>query len=200
MRSFLIVLLILSGISGIAQQFSSEVFHEGFLVTTEKDTLKGSLRYDLQANVLTLVGMGKTRSFSSQKVFYFEIFDSMLDNYRQFYSIPYNVNFDYKIPVFFEVVYEGKLSLLRREQIVVQAVNTSSAYWGGGTVRQNVIEYSYYFLDDKGKITFFNGRKKELLQYMSKKQSEVKQFIKQNRLDTNKSSDLVRITAFYNSI
>ena len=123
-----------------------------------------------------------------------------MNNYRQFYSIPYNVNFDYKIPVFFEVVYEGKLSLLRREQIVVRSVNTSAAYWGGGSVRQNVIEYSYFFLDDKGKITFFNGKKKDLLRFMSKKQNEVRQFIKQNRLETDRSSDLVRITAFYNSI
>ncbi|MEM0939750.1 MAG: hypothetical protein AAF600_12560 [Bacteroidota bacterium] len=187
-------------IIGSAQRFSSEVFHEGFVVTSDKDTLKGDLKYDLEANVLTLVTAGKTKSFSSHKVFYFEIFDRILNNYRQFYSIPYHVNFDYKIPVFFEVVYEGKLSLLRREQTVVQTVNTSSAYWGGGNVRQNVIQYSYYFLDEKGKITFFTGRKKDLLQFMSKKQIEIKQFIKQNRLDTDESADLVRITAFYNSI
>lgn len=200
MRSFSVVICLLIGFSGFSQRFSSEIFHEGFLVTSEKDTLKGDLKYDLEANVLTAVAAGRTMSFSSQKIFYFEIFDKIMNNYRQFYSIPYNVNFDYKIPIFFEVVYEGKLSLLRREQIVVRSVNASSAYWGGGSVRQQVIEYSYFFLDDKGKITFFNGKKKDLFRFMSKKQSEVRQFIKQNRLETDRSSDLVRITAFYNSI
>ena len=102
--------------------------------------------------------------------------------------------------MFFEVVYEGKLSLLRREQVVVRSVNNTSAYWGGGSVRQTVIEYSYYFLDDNGTITFFNGRRKDLYKFMSKKQTEVKQFIKENNLETDRSSDLVRITAFYNSI
>ena len=200
MKYFLIVCLIVSGFMGMAQRFSSEVFHDGFMVTSNKDTLKGSLKYDLDANAITLVVAGKTRSFSSQKVFYFEIFDKILNNYRQFYSIPFNVNFDYKIPVFFEVVYEGKLSLLRREQIVVQTVNTSSAYWGGGNVRRNIIQYTYYFLDDKGQITFFSGKKNDLFQFMSRKQNEVKQFIKQNKLNTDESADLVRITAFYNSI
>ncbi|MEM6736079.1 MAG: hypothetical protein AAGC64_00620 [Bacteroidota bacterium] len=200
MKLYLLACFICLSITGLSQRFSSEVFHEGFVVTSDKDTLKGDLKYDLEANVLTLVTTGKTKSFSSHKVFYFEIFDKILNNYRQFYSIPYHVNFDYKIPVFFEVVYEGKLSLLRREQTVVQTVNTSSAYWGGGNIRQNVIQYSYYFLDEKGKITFFTGRKKDLLQFMSKKQIEIKQFIKQNRLDTDESADLVRITAFYNSI
>lgn len=200
MRSLSLVICFLCCFNGIAQRFSSEIFHEGFLVTSQKDTLKGDLRYDLETNVLTLVKAGKTMSFSSQKIFYFEIFDKIVKNYRQFYSIPYNVNFDYKIPVFFEVVYEGKLSLLRREQIVVRSVNTSSVYWGGGNVRQTVIEYSYFFLDDRGKITFFTGKKKDLYRFMSKKQNEVRQFIKENRLETDRSSDLVRITAFYNSI
>ena len=200
MRSALVIILFTLSAVALGQRFSSEVFHKGFLVTSQKDTLQGSIKYDLEANVLTVVGKGKTKSFSSQKVFYFEIFDEILENYRQFYSIPYNVNFDYKIPVFFEVVYEGKLSLLRREQIVVRSVNNTNAYWGGGSVRQTVIEYSYFFLDDKGKITFFNGKKKDLFRFMSKKQTEVKQFIKENRLETDRSSDLVRITAFYNSI
>ncbi|WP_420315831.1 hypothetical protein [Ekhidna sp.] len=200
MRFILGFLCILALQSANSQRFSSEVFHNGFLITTDKDTLKGDLKYDLDANILTVVSKGKTKSFSSHKVFYFEIFDKILNNYRQFYSIPYTVNIDYKIPVFFELVYEGKVSLMAREHLVTQTVNSSSAYWGGGTGTQVVIKYSYFFLDDKGKITYFNGKKKDLLTFMSKKQSEVKKFIKDNKLDTDEMADLVRITAFYNSI
>ncbi len=197
-RLTFLFLLITSTLS--SQQFSSEVFHDGFMVTTEKDTIKGDLKYDLDANILTVIQRGKTKSFSSHKVFYFEIFDKILNNYRQFYSIPYAVNVGYKIPVFFELVYEGKLSLLTREHLVSQAVNSSSAYWGGGTGTQIVIKYSYFFMDAKGTITYFTGRKKDLLTFMSKKQSDIKKFIKDNKLDTDQMADLVRITAFYNSI
>lgn len=200
MKYIVIIGFCLISLSGKAQRFSSEVFHEGFMVTTAKDTLKGDLKYDLEANVLTLVVQGRTKSFSSHKVFYFEIFDGILNNYRQFYSVPYNVNYDYKIPVFFEVVYEGKLSLLRREQIITQSVNTTSAYWGGGNALQNVIKYTYYFLTNEGDIIYFTGKKKDLLRIMSKKQNDVRDFIKDNRLDTDTMADLVRITAFYNSI
>lgn len=200
MRRYIGLILCLVGFVGFSQRFSSEVFHDGFMVTAEKDTLKGEIKYDLEANILTIIYKKKTKTFSSHKVFYFELFDQVLNNYRQFYSIPYNVNFDYKIPVFFEVVYEGRLSLLRREQIITQNINTTSAYWGGGTTSQLVIRYTYYFLDEKGNITYYNGRKKELLRYMADKQSDVKQFIKQNKLDTDEMADLVRITAFYNSI
>ena len=200
MRQFFILALITCSVSLSAQTFSSDVFHKGFLVTSSRDTIKGDLKYDLEANILTVVHRGKTSSFSSHKVFYFEIFDSILNNYRQFYSIPYNVNYDYKIPVFFELVYEGKLSLMTRERIVSQTVNTTSAYWGGGTGTQLVIKYSFYFLDNKGVISFFTGKKRDLFTIMVKKQSDLKQFIKDNKLDTDEVADLVRITAFYNSI
>ncbi|MEQ9467348.1 MAG: hypothetical protein RLN88_08040 [Ekhidna sp.] len=200
MRYSLTIMLVCLGLGLHAQQFSSEVFHEGFLVTTDKDTIKGSLKYDLDANTLIVFNKGKTITFSSHKVFYFEIFDSILDNYRQFYSIPYTVNINYKIPVFFELVYEDKLSLLAREHIVSQTVNSSSAYWGGGNTTRLIIKYSFYFLDSEGKITYFSGKKKELLEFMRKKQSDVKKFMKDNKLDPDEMADLVRITAFFNSI
>jgi hypothetical protein len=111
MRKVFSFVLLLAASSISAQTFSSEVFHEGFMVTTDRDTIKGDLKYDLDANILTVINRGKTKSFSSHKVFYFEIFDQILNNYRQFYSIPYTVNIDYKIPVFFELVYEGKTIL-----------------------------------------------------------------------------------------
>lgn len=200
MKQFFSFILLTAALGLTGQQFSSEVFHEGFMVTTDQDTIKGDLKYDLDANILTIISRGRTKSFSSHKVFYFEIFDQILNNYRQFYSIPYTVNIDYKIPVFFELVYEGKLSLMAREHIVSQTVNTSSAYWGGGNTQRLVIKYSYYFMDSKGNITFFTGKKKDLLLFMRKKQSDIKKFIKENKLDTDEMADLVRITAFYNSI
>lgn len=193
-------MILWAALSAKGQQFSSEVFHKGYLVTSEKDSVKGKLKYDLETNNVTLISTGKTYSFSSQKVFYFEIFDEILKNYRQFYSIPHKVNYNYTIPVFFEVVYEGKVSLLRRERIVSRTVNASSAYWGGGNVLRNVVDYTYYFLDDKGNISFFSGKKRDLFQYMADKQVDVKQFIKKNKLNTDRVGDLVRITAFYNSI
>ncbi len=168
-------------------------------MTNKKDTIKGDIKYNVEANLITMIVNDKARTYSSQKVFYFEIFDKILNNYRQFYSIQFQVNYNYKIPIFFEVVYEDRVSLLRRERIITRSANTTSAYWGEGNFLRPFLEYSYYFLDDKGKISFFSGRKKDLLVYMSDKQSSVKKFIKDNKLNTERATDLVKITAFYNS-
>ncbi|MEM7296948.1 MAG: hypothetical protein AAF391_01645, partial [Bacteroidota bacterium] len=69
MRYFLICVFIFIGIAGFSQRFSSDAFHEGFLVTSSRDTLKGDLKYDLETNVVTILSKGRTKSFSSHKVF-----------------------------------------------------------------------------------------------------------------------------------
>ncbi len=200
MKNFAIFIVLLISVKSFGQTFSAEIYHKGFLVTSDQDTVRGDMKYDLETNILLLIKNGKTKSYSSHKVFYFEIYDELQKNYRQFYSIPYNVSYEYKIPIFFELVYEGKLSLLQREAIVQQTSNSSSAYWGGGTVTRTVIIYDYYFLDNEGNIQFFSGKKRDLFIILTKKQTELKRYIKDNKLDTDDIRDLIRITSFYNSI
>ncbi|MFT5642034.1 MAG: hypothetical protein ACI9A7_002141 [Cyclobacteriaceae bacterium] len=180
-------------------QFSNEVFHDGFLVSTEGDTISGLIKYDLEANIVQLVKNNIVKTYSSQKVFYFEIYDKIVDNYRQFYSILYNVNFNYEIPIIFEVLYEGRISLLAREVIVQESVNNSSAYWGGNFM-QNKVAYSFYFLDKEGKIDLYTGKKNDLFRLLSRHSSELKSFIKKNRLEHDEIRDLIRIIAFYNTL
>lgn len=169
-------------------------------MTSDRDTVRGKLKYDMETNIVSLVVGPKVRTYSSHKIFYFEINDEILNTYRQFYSIPSKVNFDYKIPILFELLYEGPISLLTREAIIQQAQSANSPYWGGSNYPRTVVEYSFYFLDTKGDITYFTGRKKDLFVIMRKKQNDVKKYMKDNHLDSDDVRDLIRITAFYNSI
>jgi hypothetical protein len=183
-----------------AQQFASEMFHEGFLVTTNGDTLRGALKYNMEVNIVNLLVGGTIKTYSSQKIFYFEIFDVTVDNFRQFYSLPYEVRPGYKIPILFELQYEAPQSLLTREQIVTETVPASTMYWGGGFTQLRLV-YNFYFLDKKGNMIWFSGRRKELLEIVgTKKSKSVKAYIKDNKLRTDQIQDLIRITAFFNSI
>ena len=198
-RWFFILTLSVSFLSSYSQEFASEMFHEGFLVTTGRDTIRGALRYDMQANLVNIMDRGKVKTYSSQKIFYFEIFDVTVDNYRQFYSLPYKVSIGYKIPILFELQYEGPFSLMTREAIVQETVPSTSAYWGGSYTRLR-LAYSYYFVNKKGEMTNFTGRKKELLEIMRDKSTYVKDYIKEYKLQVDEIQDLIRVTAFYNSI
>ncbi|MCP4457674.1 MAG: hypothetical protein GY816_06560 [Cytophagales bacterium] len=198
-KLFFIWLLTISFISLYGQEFSSEIFHEGFLVTTKKDTIRGALKYDMQSNIVYITDRGTLKTFSSHKIFYFEIFDAAVDNYRQFYSLPYKVSIGYKIPILFELQYEGPFSLMTREAIIQEAVSSTATYWGGSTTRLRLI-YSYYFVNKEGEMVFFSGRKKELMEIMKDKSKYVKEYIKEYKLQVDEIHDLIRVTAFYNSI
>jgi len=181
-----------------AQQFSSQFWHKGFIITAKNDTVRGEIKYDMEANSLQVKGKQKVYSFSSHNVLLCEIYDLSIENTRRFYSMPYEIRRDYKTRVLFELLYEGPLSLLTREEIVQETVPTASVY--GGSVVRSRLKFYYFFLDNKGKIQYYTGKKADLLSIMGRKSGQVKSFIKQNKLKTDEVRDLIRIVAFYNSI
>ena len=185
-----------------AQEFSSRIWHEGKIVTNDRDTLKGEVLYNIEANTLQLrVTKNQQFSFSSQKILFFEIYDRTVNNFRRFYAIPYKVSQDFKTPIFFEVLYEGSLTLLARERIEVRNDVTGSSYRGSRRLGLEVLEHTYFFVDKKGNIRkYVSGKKNDLFLILIKNQDKVRTFIKENRLRTDRMRDLVRITAFYNSI
>ena len=186
-----------------AQNFPSEFWHEGWVVTDEGDTVKGEIKYDLADDLVQMKVDDRLNAFSSRKIIYLEFYDRTNENYRQFYSLPYAVNYEYKVPMLFELLYEGPLSLLTREAIVQETLPAMPGYamggYGYGQTRQR-LAYTYYFLDEKGNVRLYNGKKPELQTAMRDHWSEVKSFIKKNHLSADKMRDLVRIVAFYDSV
>lgn len=199
-RLTLIFTLIVLGQLAAAQSFPSQMWHEGWMVTSEQDTLKGNIKYDMTADAVQIQVGDVMKTYSSRKMLFFEIFDESVENYRQFYSLAYAINYDYKVPILFEVLYEGPLTLLVREAIVEETIPQMQTYAMGAYNTRQRLAYTYYFLDRKGNITLYNGKKSELADLMGNKMVSVREFIKDNKLKTDRMRDLVRITAFYNSL
>lgn len=197
------VLIVISCQSSLAQQFSSRMWHSGWLVTIDRDTLRGDIKYDMPSNAVQIMithqRKKKIFTYSSKKVMFFQIFDVNLNNYRQFYSIPYKIRSDFKAPILFEILYEGPLTMMLRERIVVDSDPLQSQVYGTSSTIER-LEYVFYFIDRKGKITMYQGVKNELYEIFVKHQEKVKEYIKKNKLDIDDMQDLVRITAFYNSL
>ncbi|MDA1120573.1 MAG: hypothetical protein O2887_08800 [Bacteroidetes bacterium] len=180
----------------IGQYFPSEMWHEGYLVISSGDTLKGKIKYNLDNDAVQLERYNRIQAFSSRNVTFFEIFDLVTENYRQFYSIPYKVNMDYKVPRLFEMLYLGELSLVAREMIVQEAISaTMSPLYG---TRQR-LSHKFFFVYKDGRVSNYEGKKNELLFIMRDKSKDIKNYIKKNKLRTDRLQDLVRITAFYDS-
>ncbi|MGK7397001.1 MAG: hypothetical protein ACNS62_20665 [Candidatus Cyclobacteriaceae bacterium M3_2C_046] len=202
MRKILVIVLVMVAHLTIGQTFPSDVWHEGKLVLLEGDTLVGKIKYDID-NDLVQLNIGNTlQTYSSRKILYFEIFDETVDNYRYFYALPYQIQPNYKVPIIFEVLYEGALTLLARETIVTENVPQYSYYHYRPQFYNTRarLDYNYYFLDKKGEIVKYTMKRRDLLDIMKNKSSQVKQYIKKNNLKYDKRSDLFRIVAYYNAL
>lgn len=181
-----------------AQQWPFELWHEGKIILESGDTLRGLIKYDFHQDLVQYNFEDKrTEAFSARKVLYFEIFDNTVRKYRQIFALPYTNSSGYRAPVFFELLEEGKMTLLSRE--ILEYRSTSSPYYLGSFSRQ-VLVNKYFFLDEKGNITEFTGNKSDLLNLMGKKSDDVEKYIKANRLKYDDKYDFARIVAYYNSI
>jgi len=193
---FLVFLLI--GYSVHAQKFPFEFWHDGNLVLESGDTLAGSIKYDLQNDLLQYSKDGFLESYTARKVKSFEIFDKTINKYRQFYSIPYTTSPAYKAPVFFELLTEGKFTLLCREYIEYRSY--SNSFYSYGTATRLVLLYHFFLLKENGIIEPFVGKRSDLMAMMGDKGSQVQKYMKNNKLDLSDRNDFTQIISYYNSL
>ncbi len=202
MRFFFSIFFFLILISNTsAQDFPSELLHEGKVTLANGDTLSGKIKYDLENDLIQIVYKGTIQTYSARKLMYFTIYDNTVDMYRSFYSIPYEIQPNYERALLFEVLFEGQLSLLAREKIVTETVpQYSYTYRSSVNMTRTKLEYEFFFLDQKGNFVKYDLKKPQLYELMSRKEPQIKSYIKKNKLKTDSRRDLVRITAYYNAL
>jgi hypothetical protein len=204
----LVIALLLVGSFAQAQDFPSQIWHQGKIFLTSGENLSGKVKYDLEANVVQL-HRESMETFSATSVDHFEIFDEIYGGIRTFYSLPYAVNTDYQVPIFFELLVQGEdITLLCREYITSDSRGMGrgmyhpmymNPMYGMPMMNSSRLAFDFYFLEDSG-IKKYGQKRKELLEFMDDKSDEVKLFIRKNRLSHDKRGDLLRITAYYNQL
>ncbi|MDN3687378.1 hypothetical protein [Cyclobacterium jeungdonense] len=205
----LLFVLLMSSVS-FAQEFPSQVWHEGQVFLNTGENYQGKVKYDLETNIVQ-VQSNTIETFSSASISHFEIYDEIYGGIRIFYSLPYALNSDYKTPIFFELLTEGEeITLLCREFITVDNRNFNTMGMRGMYMNPmwgmpmgmgfNRLDFDFYFLQDQ-KIYKYSEKKRELLNdFMDDKSSEMKLYMRKNKLSHDKRGDLLRITAHYNQI
>ncbi len=200
MKISAIILFSLISISASAQQFAFELWHEGKLILDSGDTLRGKIKYDLQSDLIqyqTNEQQPKLESYTARKVLFFEIFDGTVKRYRIFYSLPYSTSGQYKAPVFFELMEEGKLTVLCREALEYR---TSSSFYYYGSYTRLILVNKYFLLKENGNIEEYRGKKNDWYELMRGKEDEVQKYVKANRLDLDEKYELTQAVNYYNSL
>ncbi len=195
-RYLTILIVTIGSLSSTAQTWPFELWHEGKLVLLEGDTLRGMIKYDLQQDLVQYIYRDKqAEAYTARKVLFFEIYDTSVNRYRRFFTLPFTTSPGYKTPIFFELLEEGKMTLLAREFLEYR--NQSSMYM---TYNRLVLSHRYFFLSEDGEITEFIGARSELLDLMGKDREDVEKFMRKNRLQLDDKYDFMRIVDYYNSL
>ena len=180
-----------------AQQFAFEYWHEGKLILDTGDTLRGHIKYDLQNDLIQYQSPTKQlESFTARKVLFFEIFDATVKRYRIFYSLPFSQGGQYKALVFFELLEEGKLTVLCRELLEYRTVNSSYSYY---TYTRLMLINKYFILQENGNIEEYIGKKNDWYDLMKGKEDDVRKYVKANKLDLDEKYEIAKAVNYYNS-
>ncbi len=196
MKKLCFLFLMMTSSACYAQQFSFEYWHQGTLIIEGGDTLKGLVKYDMRTDMIQLQNNNKVETLTARKVVFFEIFDALSKDYRRFYSLPYATSGAYKAPIFFELLTEGKMTLLAREALEYK---TYSSFYYYGSYTRLVLVYKYFLLEDNGDIREFQGKKNDWLYEMGNYGDEVQRYVRANKLDFDDKKELTRIVEYYNT-
>jgi len=181
-----------------SQRFPSDFWHEGKMVLEDGDTLRGNIKYDLQNDLLQLESNNRLESFTARKVLFFEIFDKTIKRYRQFYSLPYTTSGQYKAPVFFELLSEGKITLLCREALEYR--NYPSTFYYYGSTTRLVLVNKFFLLKDNGTIEPFIGKRSDFIDLLGNQGEPVEKYMKGNKLNVDDKYEFAQIVSYYNSL
>lgn len=195
MRKLFWFALFLVSVSAEAQQWPFQLWHDGKIVLLQGDTLKGYVKYDMQQDIVQFnLEEKKIETFTARKVLFFEIFDTSVHKYRQFFALPFSTVGTYSAPIFFELLEEGKMTVLCREALEYR---TYGSYYY--SYSRQVLVNKFFFMNEKGKIEPFTGSKRDFLDLLGKHADEVEKYMKSNHLSYDEKYDLARIVKYYNS-
>lgn len=198
---FAIIIFFLSFPSS-GQKMPSEVWHEGTLILMERDTISGQIKYNMDKNLVQVARKQIVKTFNASQVLYFTFYDKLMKRNRTIYALPYEIKTDYKTPVLFEVLHENKLTLLAREYVVEERIPQPSFYYYGPSsfISTYRLDFNYFFLKQNGDIIEYDEKRKSLYDIMAEYHMRIEDFVKEKKLNLSRQNDLIRVTAYYNSL
>jgi hypothetical protein len=176
-----------------------DTWYNGILILTEGDTLMGAIHYEIENDLVQIDISSAVKTYSARQIWSFRIQDPDIKAERIFFALPYNVESSYKVPMLFELLTEGEVSLLAREKLVTESIPQYN-YWGNNYYTRTRLTSDYFFGYANGRIKRYDGSKRDFFYLIKDNSSELKKFVNENRLRYNDRYDLVQIINYYNSL
>ncbi len=202
-RWWLVLVVALFWVPIQAQDYGPDYWHEGTAYLLGGDSIKGRLMYDFPGDNLQVdMGGGTVTTYNATQLDGFHLRDFRTGADRYFYAFSFQTQTGYERQVLFELLVGGPLSLLSREQVVIQTNAGFYNPYGFSTypTQQRVLEVSYFVKRGTGTIKILEPNKKRVLALMGTRSGAIQNYVKGNKLSYDRRPDLMAIFAYYNQL
>jgi hypothetical protein len=216
---FLIIIFQVLPVTVKSQDLGVQQWREGKVVLTTGDTLAGGVVYHQKGELLQVeLADGATKTYSPVNVASFTVFNEQTRRFQTFRSYRWSRRGDYstfKTPAFFEVIAEGKYTLVEREALAIRNQDPVPRYSSAGryyeaqpdnTMRFNgsfsqmVAVKQFYVLTPENEIVALRNPKKDLPDLFQDKAGAMQAFMKNRNLSYHNSTDLIPVIRHFNKL
>ncbi|MDN5212449.1 hypothetical protein QQ020_10350 [Fulvivirgaceae bacterium BMA12] len=197
---FFILLIIfwLAGHAGLSRDLN---WYEGTVIFVNQTQKTGELHLNMDLGLLLIKESNGIKTFPAFKVKYVELYDDKMAKMRSFISLPYKSSRFNQASNLFEVVLQGELFVLRRQQNTFDMVletNLTGKYPNPNPFDKE--HYVYYLYDGFQLTKLRHLNKKRLSSLVEKYGIEVDSYAKRKRINYKDTFGRIQVIAYYNAI
>lgn len=188
---FLLSFILLSGFHLSQAQRAGSDWSAGQVTFGSGAWQTGFLRYNADMGLLELKSNGMVQTLPAQKVASFSFFDAADGKYRTFVTRPFGQRRGVELPTYFELVVDGRVQLLAREQ--VQRSTLLRRLVGRGS-------NAYFLAYPEGDLVPYRGRLDQLYYLLDDHRPEVEFFVNRVNWYKREEKPIAELVRFYNSL
>jgi hypothetical protein len=168
----------------------------GTIYLVDGKTIRGKVFYSFEKGVVLVESQGKILTFTAETLSRFIVYDHLVSAQRTFVSFNPE-NHPSKQRVIFEIVMQGKLSLLR-----LQKISSRCEGYFNEDIQQFVgytSGFTYYFLYDN-KIQQLRNFKRQYTKIAGESMEDIENYILNNKLKFTRIHHQVKLIQYFNNI
>ena len=177
---------------------SSGFWCSGTVVLEDQRVIEGEINYDLKFGAIQVKRNGLVKTYTAENIAHFTLFDAVKHRERQFVAIDHTEDEGYHRKTFFEVISEGKLTILRKSKYVRKPRVTEDAR--APHIYMNAVCRHQYYVFRDNRFSEIDDFKEEILPLMRDQQQEVSAYIRQCKLKLKRIHEQMRVVALYNQL
>ncbi|RIV22551.1 hypothetical protein DYU11_16180 [Fibrisoma montanum] len=180
-------------------------WHEGRLTMATNELVSGELAYNWSAEMVQIrQANGRIRTLSAGQVRSFSWFDADQSKLREFVSLPFSSGKGRAHPVFFEIVMDGPLVVIRRLQankgLFRSAIGHPVRYFDDKSLNQDVSNFVYYAYDE-GRFLSVNRFYIDIYQpYLKAYEKPLQQFVQAHNINERTTIGRLVLISQYNML